>query len=284
MLVVVLFFGGILEGFMQSIGLHSLGVVPFTLKFYKEVIISTEFWESFFLTARIAIISTLISSLLGMWVIVCLFLIRKGEKREKTLLMQRLFQIPMLFPYLIAAYFVFFMLGQSGWIARVLVHMGIIQKMGDFPVIVNDSFGWGIIFTYVWKTTPFVVLMLYPVILQIYDSWIEVGRVFGANPFKFFRAIVFPLLISPWKTSAFIILSYTALAFEVPYLLGVTYPKALSVYSYEIYMNGNLTDRPKAMVINIILTMMLLVVGWIFYLLGNYKFSKLWTSKKMKGL
>lgn len=264
MFVIFLFFGGILEGLMQSVGLNGLGN-SFTLKFYQQIITSKEFWESFFLTARISVISTMISSFLGMGMIFFLFLMRN---KKKTLLIQRLFQIPMLFPYLVAAYFIFFMLGQSGWVPRVLLHMGLIEKMGDFPVLVNDSFGWGIIITYVWKTTPFVVLMLYPVILKVHDSWIEVGRVFGANFFDFFRNIVFPLLLSPLKISAFIILSYTSLAFEVPYLLGVTYPKTISVYSYEIYMNGNLTDRPKAMAMNIILTVVILL------------FSKLWTSKK----
>lgn len=271
--VIILLFGGVLEGFFQSMKATYIGGVKgFTLKFYKSILMSNEFWDCFFLTIRISIISTLLSSFLGILIIFCLFCIRSKTKKDKTVLLQRIFQIPMLFPYLVAAYLVFFMFVQSGFISRILFYMGFIKEMSDFPVLVNDEFGFGIIIAYVWKTSPFIVLMLYPVLLRVEDSWIEVGRVFGANRFKFFKEVVFPLLINPAKTAIYIVFSYTAIAFEIPFLLGVTYPKSLSVYAYQIYMNGDLIDRPKAMAINIILTMIVIIIGVIFYASGikNY--------------
>lgn len=266
----LLLFGGLFQGFLQSVGLTSIiDVSRFSINSYNELFKSNEFWKSFFLTFRIAVISTSISALSGMFVIFCMFIIRSGKRANKSLIIQRLFQIPMLFPYLVAAYLIFLMFTQSGWISRILFRTGVIDNMSAFPILTNEPFGWGIIIAYVWKTSPFVVLMLYPVILQIQKSWLEVGRVFGANRLNFFKEIVFPLLISPWKTASFIIFAYTFSAFEIPFLLGVTYPKVLSVYSYQMYINGTLADRPMALAVNIIITFFIGIFGLIIYKLGK---------------
>lgn len=268
--IVGLFAGGLVEGFLQSIGLTSfMDSGPLTLYFYKKLLQSHEFWDSLFLTLRIALIATGISAAIGMVVIFCLFWVRSEKKGDQALLWQRFFQIPMLFPYLVAAYLIFFMFIQSGWISSVFFSLGLIHEMGDFPVLVHDSFGWGMIIAYVWKTAPFMVLMLYPVLLQVRGSWVEVGHVFGANRFKFFIEVVVPLLLQPWKMTSFIIFSYTFLAFEVPFLLGVTYPKVLSVYAYQIYMNGDLVDRPTAMAINVLIILAIAVAGGICYILDS---------------
>lgn len=271
-IVTILFFGGLFSGLLQSLGLTSIGDVSrFSFLSYKELFKSNEFWSSFLLTLKISTISTVISGVLGMFIILCLFIIRSSEKGSKALVFQRFFQIPMLFPYLVAAYIVFLMFTQSGWVSRILFNIGIIKDMNSFPILINDEFGWGIIISYVWKTSPFVVLMLYPVIFRVENAWIEVGRVFGANRLKFFKEVVLLLLISPWKMSCFIIFAYTFSAFEIPFLLGVTYPKTLSVYSYEMYVYGYLADRPKALAVNIILLLVIAIFGLIFYKMGRKK-------------
>ncbi|WZL73347.1 ABC transporter permease subunit [Clostridiaceae bacterium 35-E11] len=268
--IVGLFAGGFFEGFLQSIGLTSfMGVSRFSLYAYKKLLNTSEFWDAFLLTLRIALIATGISAAIGMLVVFCLFWMQSEKKGSKALLWQRFFQIPMLFPYLIAAYLIFLMCVQSGWISRIFFHLGLIKKMEDFPILVHDSFGWGIIIAYVWKTAPFMVLMLYPALMKVKFSWIELGYVFGANRLKFFVEVVFPLLAPVWKMTSFIVFSYTFLAFEIPFLLGVTYPKVLSVYAYQIYMNGDLIDRPMAMAVNVLIILCIAVLGGICYILDS---------------
>ena len=53
--------------------------------------------------------------------------------------------------------------------------------MEAFPSIVNDINSCGIIFTYIWKATPFIILMLLPVVQRVEDSWLEIARVLGAK-------------------------------------------------------------------------------------------------------
>ncbi|MTI48765.1 MAG: ABC transporter permease subunit [Firmicutes bacterium] len=265
---VFLFIGGILYGIFESIGFSPLvGEKQVTLKYYLEIFNSDDFWQAFFTTIRIASLSTIFSVILGVLIIYFLYIMKVNKKNQSAILAQRLFQVPMLFPYLVFSYIVYIIFSSTGWCSRILYGLGIIDSMDDFPIMINDRFGWGIIIAYVWKTSPFVVLMLYPVLLKVPLSLIDAAKVFGANKFTAFKEVVFPLLISPLKLSAFIVFSYSFLAFEVPYILGVTYPKTLSVYSYLTYTTGNLSERPKAMAINIASTFCVIVIGLIFYLL-----------------
>ncbi|MCY6355770.1 ABC transporter permease [Clostridium sp. ZS2-4] len=273
-IIVIFFFGGICCGLLQSFGFFPvIGKNHFTFKFYKEILYSYDFWKSFLLTLKISTISTIISSILGLFVIFCLFIISSNGNHKFTLILQRFFILPMLIPYLVSAYLMVIMFMQSGWISRILLNLGFITEINDFPIIINDSSGWGIITTYVWKATPFIILMLYPVLLQVKSSWIEVAKVFGANKRKAFLEIVFPMLLPAWKISSFIIFAYTFSDFEVPFLLGVTYPKTLAVLSCEIYTKGELRERPIALAINaifIFITLSLVVF--------TYFFSKKWTA------
>lgn len=262
----ILFIGGISEGFLKSIGIKTIiGESNFTIKYYSGLLLSNEFWDSFFITLRISLISTVTSGILGMIITYCLFIIKSNKSFKKMTFSLRFIQIPLLFPYLISAYLIFLLFTQSGLISRIVYNLGIIDSMGEFPILVNDKFGIGIIITYVWKTCPFVVLMLYPIILKMKKSWVEVGRVLGANKLLIFKEVLFPLLVRPFIMACFIVFSYTFLAFEVPYLLGVTYPKTLSVYAYQLYTSGKLIERPTVMAINMISIFFIGISGIVTY-------------------
>src|SRR5690606_37956788 len=112
---------------------------------------------------------------------------------------------------------------------------------------------------------PFMVVMLYPLLLKIEKNWLDVGRVLGASKIAFFKEVVFPMLVDPLKIIIFIVFSYSLLDYEIPYMLGVTYPKTLSVASYQLYMNGALSDRSKALAIYILSTMLVVLHGIVFY-------------------
>jgi len=69
--------------------------------------------------------------------------------------------------------------------------------------------------------------------------------------------------------------SYFTPDFEVPYLLGVTYPKFISVFAYDIYFNGELSTRPLALAANFILVTITAILG-----ICAYKIMKKWDIKK----
>ncbi|SHG75882.1 putative spermidine/putrescine transport system permease protein [Thermosyntropha lipolytica DSM 11003] len=251
---ITLFLGGIFGGIIRSLSAGKPGEISFYA--YAQIFSSQDFWASFLFTLRYAALSVLIASFLGLAIVFGLFYVRMEINSRLSLFLQRLLQLPMLFPFLVAAYIIFILLSPHGWLARLLFKLNLAGE-NSFPLLVNDPFGWGIIIAYVFKTCPFIILMLYPVILKIPKAWLEAGKVLGISQAGFFRKAVFPLLIPPLKTASFIVFAYTFLAFEIPYILGITYPKAIAVYAYQLYTSGSLSDRPLALAI--IITSLLLI-------------------------
>lgn len=277
--IILLFFGGIFDGLLKSFGYFpAIGETQLTLAAYDRLLHSGSFWESMSLTLRIAALSSLLSAVIGALVAVTLFFLNESMKTASPKAWHSLFQLPLTIPHLVAGYIIVLLFMQSGFVSRILAAIGWIDDITDFPVLVNDPFGWGIILTYAWKEAPFVALMLYPVLSRIHGSWREVSRVFGAGNWAFIREVVMPVMMPAWAIAAFIVFVFTFSAFEVPYLLGVTYPSVLPVYSYQLYTSGTLSDRPEALAVNMILAAITILLG-----LVAYYFSKRWNVLKGWG-
>ena len=126
-------------------------------------------------------------------------------------------------------------------------------------MLVHDSFGWGIIFAYVWKEAPFVALMVLPTLGGGVKAWREAARTLGAGPWQALRHVVLPLTWPALAASGAILFAFSFGAFELPYVLGRSYPRALPVLAYERYVSPDLGLRPEAMVIALVLA----AVSWI---------------------
>ena len=271
--IIILFFGGLIQGFIQSLGLYNIsGNSHFTVNAYKQLIYSTDFLKSLQLTFKISIISTIVSGVVSIALINLLFII---EENRISKLLRRIFQIPLLVPHITAAYLIGLLLMKSGWVSSITYSLGITKSMESFPSIINDLNSFGIIITYIWKETPFIILMLIPIVQRIEDPLLEIARIFGSTRIEFFKEIILPLLMPTWIFSMLIVFAFTFSDFEVPYLLGVTYPKVVSVFAYDIYFNGELTARPLALATNFILVVITTAIGIV-----AYKIMKKWDIKK----
>lgn len=274
--IILLFFGGLLDGFIKSLGYFpAIGQTSFEGTAYKNLLQSSAFWDSLWLTLRIAAISSLLAACLGAGMAIAVFLLKQSAGAKKSTMISRLFQLPLTVPHLVAGYVMVLLFMQSGFFSRLFATLGWIDEISGFPVLVNDSFGWGIIGAYAWKEAPFIMLMVYPVLERIHQSWRDAARVYGAGTLRFIREIALPLMMPAWTIAAFIVFVFTFSAFEVPYLLGVTYPSVLPVYSYQLYTSGTLADRPEALAVNIVLALITVLLGLVVYY-----FSKRWNVLK----
>lgn len=265
-IIVILFFGGLLEGLAQSLGYFpTAGQFGVSLEAYSRLIHSADFWSSLGVTLRIAVVSTLLSGIVGLGAAVGLASLSHRFSTRSSRILQRVFNFPLLVPHFVGAYLMVLLWMQSGWISRMLYKFGFIQQIHDFPVLINDPWGWGIILTYVWKEAPFIALMVSPALMRIHSEWLEVAQVFGANSWQFFRDILAPLLFSSWFSACLMVFAFTFSAFEVPYLLGVTYPKMLPVLAYTTYSSGGWSNLPEAMAINVLMAIATALLGGVAY-------------------
>ncbi|TDT72598.1 putative spermidine/putrescine transport system permease protein [Hypnocyclicus thermotrophus] len=271
--IFLLFWYGIFLGVLQSFGFFLINKKSkFTFENYIKVFRNREFLDSLFLSIKISLLSVGFVILFAIIILYLLFLLKlKYFKLSDKL--QKLYLVPMLVPYLIGSYISIITLAQTGFLSKIFYKAGVILNFEEFPILINDSHGIGIILTYIWKTLPFVLLMTYPILDKIIDKWIKVGKLYGANNFKFFIYIIIPLLIPTLFNSAFILLAFIFSAFEIPYMLGLTYPKMLSVMTYDMHSKDFINTQSEVMSINIIIVLITISLGIISYkiLKKNYE-------------
>lgn len=247
--VLVLFGGGLLNALWVSLGqLPLLGEQPLTLKYYHQLLASPNFWRSLGWSLYLALASTLIASVLALG---CAMLLRRGAGRAGFML----FQLPLTLPHLMAGVAMMLLLSQSGFLARVSFALGWIQSPNEFPALVNDSMGLGIIAAYAWKETPFIALILLAALQGQTQEQEEAARTLGASPWQCFWQVTLPRLMPALVISGVFVFSFTFGAFEVPLLLGPTSPETLPVAAWHNYRSVDWTQRPLAMAMTLILAL-----------------------------
>jgi putative spermidine/putrescine transport system permease protein len=264
-IVGVLFVGGLLVAIGQSVGYFPLtGERGFTSSHYGALFGDLEFRKSLVLTFILASASTLVSSAAGLVLALAL-----RDIARHTRLLNALLQVPIGVPHLVMAVALINVIAPSGLIARSVCAAGFIKTPLDFPVLVNDRYGFGIILAYVLKETPFIALMVLGVLVRLGDEYHSVARTLGASAWQRWSYVTLPMVAPALVSGALVVFAFVFGAFEIPYLLGRPYPAMLSVVAQRHFMNVDLTERPEAIALAIVIAMIALLVAWIYMRLAR---------------
>ncbi|MBZ4688005.1 MAG: putative spermidine/putrescine transport system permease protein [Clostridia bacterium] len=265
-----IFMAGLLSALVQSLGYFPVvGLKKITFEYYLEVFKNQDFLKSLFFSLYISLTSSVAAVIIG---VLLAYLIVKSQYKEgiETVL----YKLPIIVPHMVAALLIFNILSQSGILPRIFFNLGIIRDQSQFCNLVFDKNGIGIVTTYIWKEIPFVTMVVYTILNNLNKELLEVALNLGAKKWQGFIYVALPLLMPTIGSAFIIIFAFSFGAFEVPYLLGPTYPKALPVLAYTAYTNPDLTNRPYAMVISMILTIvsviLILLYTKFFRLLNDY--------------
>lgn len=251
MVTILLFGGGLLLGFMQALDLQPLlGESSFSLRHFISVVRNPDFIESLHLTVYISATSTLIAAIIS--VLLALALVHGASGNR---LLNFILQIPLTVPHLVTAIAVLLLLAPSGLVSRFCTGMGLIASPAAFPLLINDRWSVGILLVYVWKEVPFITFMLLAVLKNLGPELMEVGATLNASWLQRFLHITLPVISPSLGGACLIVFAFTFGAFEVPYLLGRTYPMALPVWAYKNYSDIDLLARPEGIAIGLIIAM-----------------------------
>ncbi len=153
--------------------------------------------------------------------------------------------------------------GSTGVISNIFTAMGLISGPAELLNSGTNALG-SIIIADVWKTTPYMALLLLGGLQVIPDSLYESSALDGANKWKQFTKITLPLL----KPSIFVALLFRTLdafrVFDLIYVLtgggpgGTT--ESISIYAYKVMFSQTRFGYGSAMVI-----IMALAVGIITF-------------------
>lgn len=264
--LIVLFGGGLAYGLAQSLGWNALtNSTDLSLDAYTSILQDERFWVGLAFTFWISIASTVISAILAIGLALVIRTTQWG-KRFATFLLQ--FNLPI--PHLVAAIGVIFLLDTSGIFARLFVNLGIIERISDFPILVKDKWGIGIIITYVWKEVPFIGVIVLAVLQSLGQSYEQAALNLGASMWQRFRYITLPLILPSVLSASVIVFAFTFGSYEVPRLLEFSRRRTLPVQAIRFFNNADLAVRAEAMAMSILIALIVMVLVIIYMWLRDH--------------
>lgn len=267
----VVFLTGLLSGITQSLGvIPAFGLKTPTLEYYKEVLTRTDTLQSLKYSLYIAFVSAFFATVIG--TVFCAILVSRGKTKGNIM---RAVQIPIIVPHVVVALFVVNILSQNGILARICAQLGFITDQQQFPMFLYDSHGIGVILAYLWKEIPFIVYFVIALMANINGSLGEAAINLGANKVQAFLKVTLPLCMNSILSGFLIVFVFALGAYELPFILGATLPKALPVLAYIEYSKPDMLARPYAMAINGLIIIISLLAAVVYYILIRRSTKKL---------
>lgn len=202
------------------------------LEHYRYFLTDRRMWDSLANTTLFSVFSVSIELVLGLMIALLINQPFKGRDLARAAIL-----IPWATPTAISGMIWSYMYdGQSGIFAKWLTDLGIISDMG---MLMSTKAGalFAVIFADVWKTTPFIALLLFAGLQTIPDSLYEAAQVDGATKWQRFFRITLPML----KSTILVALLFRTLdafrVFDLIYVLTGGGPanstESISIYAYK---------------------------------------------------
>ena len=221
-------------------------------------------------TLWVATVSTLLSTVTGVAVALALRTTSASNRHAALLL-----QIPIAMPHLTMALAVICLASPSGIVSRIAYSAGIIQTPAQFPDVVQDPFAIGIILTFWLKETPFIALTSLALLARSGQDYEAVAQTLGAGPWARLRWVTLPLLAPAFLPAALIVFAFVFSSYDVPFLLGRTYPTALSAVAQRYFQSTELAGQPAGMAISIFMTMVSSALAAIYLRFSAFSNTKM---------
>jgi putative spermidine/putrescine transport system permease protein len=141
--------------------------------------------------------------------------------------------LPLPIPPLAAALALLLLLGQSGWLARLATQTGLIAASPEFPALVVDPRGVGLILAIAWKELPFLTLVATSLVALRGPRLREAAQTLGASPAAVQRRVLLPMLMRGLAPSALAVFVFVIGSLELPLVLGPSRPMALALLMQE---------------------------------------------------
>lgn len=253
----VVIIAALFKGVQVSLGYYPLiGLKRLTLINYQYVLTNSFFKESLVYSCYLALTATLLSLFLGG---LLAFLLLK----VKSSVLHTIISLPISLPHIIVALMAMQLISQSGIISRLFYQLGIIQEIGEFPLLIHDVPGCGILLVFLYKEIPYVAVTVLAILLQLKMGYIEVAKSLGASSIRVFFTILLPMLQKTLITLFIILFCFTFASFEVPYLLGSPGHPTIALTIYDLLSQSDLITRPQAFALDIVMSIVCLIVTFI---------------------
>ncbi|MFM7037077.1 MAG: hypothetical protein ACKO2L_05080 [Planctomycetaceae bacterium] len=234
-----------MAGYAVAFSLGGVGLISagWTLEHWQLAISGSRLWRSLLLSGALAVCSTTLGWLAALSMVT-------GSRRLRTdLRLQALWCLPLAIPPAVQGFLGGVVLSRGGLLSRLCWWLGLTDGVEDFPVLVQDRHGTGLLLTMTAASIPLLVLFLTRTWMAIrIDDYLTVACSLGASRTFALRHVAIPML---WRRSRFLLLLmllWNFSAWELPLLLGQQSPRMLSVLIQQSSGQFVLEERPQAFV------------------------------------
>lgn len=172
--------------------------------------------------------------------------------------------LPLAVPGVVAALIGDQWLSNAGIVSRLLASTGWISAPAQFPSLVADRYGIGIVLVHWAMVTPFFVIVL--------DRLIELERIaifrrqaeaLGATRWQSLQRVGLPLLLRGALPLCAVYGAVLMAAFEVPLLVGARHPQMISVEIQARMQRFDLASQPEAYALATLYLLMVTLAWWL---------------------
>lgn len=213
----LLFGGGLAGAVRQSLQPTIDGSGPLELSAWRSVLRDPAFADALRFSLQTTLLATALSAAAAVAVATTL--------RRQGALPRLLVALPVPVPHLLVAVVAVLWLGPGGLAERAI---------GALPLqLVRDRAGLGVVLVYLYKETPFLVLLLLARMGRGLAQREEAAAVLGASRWQRLRWVVWPTIRAPLGGGALIVAAFVLGAFEVPLAVGPSHPPTLATFAYD---------------------------------------------------
>ncbi len=232
------------------------------LKNFGTVVQSHDFVSSIGVTVTFTIVSVALETILGLFIA----LLINGTFPGRGLVRASIL-VPWAFPTVISAQIWYLMYNaRTGIISYILQAMHVLAP-GDTLLRTNNGILAASIITDVWKTTPFMALLILAGLQVIPTELYEAAGVDGSTRFQQFWTITLPL-VSESLVIALLFRTLAALGvFDLLYILGGSQVQSMASFSYSYMFQRSPFDFSTGVAASAILFIAGLVVSLLYLLL-----------------
>ncbi|TGQ46982.1 sugar ABC transporter permease [Mesorhizobium sp. M00.F.Ca.ET.216.01.1.1] len=204
---------------------------------YDGLLVDPVWWRAVWNTLRFAVISVTCETILGMIVA----LVLNAEFRGRGIVRAAIL-IPWTIPTIVSAKMWQWMLNdQFGIINDVLLRLGLISTKIAWTANADTAM-FAVLIVDIWKTTPFMALLILAALQMLPQEIFEVAKLDGVSPWRVFWRVTLPL-IRPALMVAVIFRGLDALRiFDLIYVLT---PNNVQTKSMSVFARENLFEFDK---------------------------------------
>ena len=235
------------------------GILQLSIKFGNYVFITQDdlYFRTYLSSVKYAAITTVICLMIGYPF--AYFMARARPTIQPMLLM--LVMLPFWTSFLLRVYAWKGLLGESGWVAEVLVGLGIDHLLAATGMIatpgklLNTPFSLvvGMVYTYL----PFMVLPLYGNLAKMDLRLLEAANDLGATPWTAFWKVTVPLSKAGIIAGAMLVFIPCVGEFVIPELLGGPQTLMIGRVLWDEFFSNN--DWPMASSVAVVVVLLVLV-------------------------